>query len=118
MNLFSTVLAQNTGAINLQTQSSTGGFTFASFTVLGLINGAITLLLSIAGLLFFFMLVLGGIRWILSGGDKSSTEQARSQITAALIGLVVVFSAWAIATLLSQVFGINFLQFTLPDFTV
>lgn len=73
-----------------------------------------TALLIIAGLVFFFMLVIGGLRWITSGGDKSATEGARNQITAALIGLVIVFSAWAIAQLLANVFGINIFSFTLP----
>lgn len=114
MNLFSTVLAQNTGTISL---NAPAGVNVATWTVGGLISGAITLLLGIAGLIFFFMLIIGGLKWILSGGDKAQTESARSQITAALIGLVIVFSAWAIASLLNSLFGINIFNFTLPSFT-
>jgi cbb3-type cytochrome oxidase subunit 3 len=76
-----------------------------------LING----ILVIAGVIFFFMLVIGGIKWILSGGDKSSTEAARNQITAALIGLVIVFAAWAILTLVGNIFGISLLSLTIPQ---
>jgi large-conductance mechanosensitive channel len=60
-----------------------------------------------AAVLFFVWLVLGGIKWITSGGDKGKTEEARQQITAALVGLVVVFSAWAIAQLINLLFGID-----------
>ena len=71
--------------------------------VLGLIRGALV----IAAVVFFFILVIGGIKWIASGGDKAQTESARNQITAALVGLVIVFAAWAIVALINTFFGIN-----------
>ncbi len=87
-------------------------------TVGGIIGGAISLALLVAAVVFFFMLVIGGIRWITSGGDKGQTEAARSQITAALVGLVIVFAAWAIAQLISTLFGITIFSgvLTLPSF--
>lgn len=75
-----------------------------------LISSMIKLLLIVAAVVFFFMLVLGGIKWIMSGGDKGKTEEARNQITAALVGLVIVFSAWAIAQLINALFGVNILN--------
>ncbi len=87
------------------------GVNVANFTIEALIQFAIIALLAVAGVIFFFMLILGGIKWIMSGGDKTSTEGARSQITAALIGLIIVFSAWAILNLVNQIFGINILNF-------
>lgn len=75
-----------------------------------IISAIIRLLLVVAAVVFFFMLVLGGIQWILSGGDKQKTEAARNQITAALVGLVVVFSAWAIAQLINALFGVSILD--------
>ncbi|HEX6977132.1 MAG TPA: hypothetical protein VF185_02105 [Patescibacteria group bacterium] len=88
-------------------------------TIGGLISGAISLALLVAAVVFFFMLVIGGIKWITSGGDKGQTEAARSQITAALVGLVIVFAAWAIAQLISSLFGITIFSgsFQLPTFT-
>jgi hypothetical protein len=87
------------------------GVNIANFTIEGLIQFAIIAILAIAGVIFFFMLILGGIKWIMSGGDKTGTEGARKQITAALIGLIIVFSAWAILNLVNQIFGINILNF-------
>ena len=58
------------------------------------------MVLVIAAIVFFFILVMGGVRWITSGGDKGKTEAARNQITAALVGLVIVFAAWAIIQLI------------------
>lgn len=76
----------------------------------GMVSGFLSLILILAGLSFFFILVVGGVKWILSGGDKAHTEGARNQITAALVGLVIVFSAWAIAGLIDSFFGINILK--------
>lgn len=73
------------------------------------IGAAIVLILIIAAIVFFFMLVIGGVRWISSGGDKTATEAARNQITAALVGLVIVFAAWAILQLIQVFFGIDIL---------
>lgn len=84
------------------------------FQVSNIINWAVTAILIVAGLIFFFMLIIGGLQWILSGGDKAKTENARNRITSALIGLVIVFSAWAIAALITTVFGVNILNFTIP----
>lgn len=110
MTLLSTVLAGAT--VDLTGTRETIGL--QEFTIPGLISFAVSAILVVAGLIFFFMLIIGGLRWILSGGDKSATESARSQITAALIGLVIIFSAWAIATFMNSIFGVDLLNFTLP----
>jgi hypothetical protein len=80
-----------------------------------LIATIVKLLLSVAAIAFFIWLLLGGIKWITSGGDKAKTEEARNQITAALVGLVIVFAAWAIAQLINTLFGIDIFQFTIPS---
>jgi hypothetical protein len=79
-----------------------------------LIGLAISFVLIIAAVAFFFMLVLGGISWITSGGDKGKTEAARNRITAGLVGLVIVFAAWAILTLIESFFGVNLRGFNIP----
>lgn len=80
-----------------------------------IIEALVTFVLIIAALAFFFWLVLGGIRWITSGGDKAQTEQARNQITAALVGLVIVFSAWALIQILGTFFGVDLLNVAIPN---
>ena len=87
-------------------------------TVPKIITSSISLVLIVAAVVFFFMLVIGGIKWITSGGDKGGTEVARNQITAALVGLVIVFAAWAIMQLIGGLFGITiFSNLTIPGFT-
>ncbi len=85
------------------------GITAQLFLVF-LING----ILIVAGIVAFLFLLIGGVQWILSGGEKEGTEKARKRITNALIGLAIVFSAYAIAFLVNSVFGIDILKFTIP----
>lgn len=95
--------------------SPTGDFAkLGTLTVPSIVSGFIRLALVVAALVFFFILVIGGIRWIASGGDKANTEAARSQITAALVGLVIVFAAWAILALIRTFFGVDIFSLTLP----
>lgn len=86
-----------------------------NLTVPAIVSGFIRMALVIAAIVFFFILVIGGIKWIASGGDKAQTESARNQITAALVGLVIVFAAWAIIALIQTFFGINIFQLTIPS---
>jgi len=81
----------------------------------GLVSAAVRFVLLAAALVFFFMLIIGGVRWIFSGGDKTQTESARNQITAALVGLVIVFSAWALVTLINALFQVNIFNLDIPN---
>lgn len=86
-----------------------------NLTVPGIVSGLIRLVLVITALVFFAILVWGGIRWITSRGDKQEVENARNQITHALIGLAIVFAAWAILKLIQALFDINILQLDIPS---
>lgn len=72
-----------------------------------LISSVIGTLLVVAALLAFFYLILGGIQWITSGGDKTGMEAARNKITHAIVGLVIVGSAWAVMILVQNFLGIG-----------
>jgi hypothetical protein len=60
-------------------------------------------------LIFFFMLMIGAIQWISSGGDKQALEGARGRITSALIGLVILFATFAVIKLIEKFFGFSIL---------
>ncbi len=54
-------------------------------------------ILFVAGIVIAIaFLIYGGIKWILSGGDKSAVETARNHIVAAIVGLVIVIAAFFI----------------------
>lgn len=61
-------------------------------------------------LLFVIYMIFGAISWITSGGDKAAVETARNKITYAIIGLVVLFSLYAVVKVLQEFFGISILE--------
>lgn len=61
-------------------------------------------------LAFFFMLVWGAISYILSGGDKAHIESARSRITNALVGFVLLIGSFALIGFIETFFGIKILS--------
>jgi hypothetical protein len=79
----------------------------------GFVAAAINLLLGASGIMAFFILLIGGVQWILAGGDKEGTEKARKKITSALVGLAIVFSAYALIFIIQTLFGIDVLKVTL-----
>lgn len=50
-------------------------------------------------------LIIGGIRYITSGGSKEGAEAARGMITNAIIGFIVVLGAFAIKSILLNLLG-------------
>lgn len=88
-----------------------------SITVSGIVSGAISLALLVVALVFFFILIMGGLKWVMSGGDQKNVESARNQITNALVGLAIVFATFAIMKLIETIFGISLLSgITIPTF--
>ncbi len=73
----------------------------------GIISTIIGLLTIIAGLWFMIQIILGGLRWISSGGDKQANQDAQKRITNALIGIVIVIFAYAFNGLVGQIFGLE-----------
>lgn len=110
------VLAQGE-SINLDVPTEWNNRVPKNITLQVFVSGIIQILL-IAGAVFFFIyLIIGGIKWILSGGDKGQIEAARNQITHAIIGLLIVLGVWVINGILSSLFGIDILgNISLPKF--
>lgn len=64
----------------------------------------IGLLFIIGAIVFLFIMLMGGIQWISSGGDKAALESARGKITNAIIGLVILLGTFAIIKLIETFF--------------
>jgi Type IV secretion system pilin len=75
------------------------------------ISVVINFLLITSSILFFFMLLTGGLRVILSQGKKENLDAAYKHITNAFIGLIIVFSSWAIISFIESALGINIMFF-------
>lgn len=64
--------------------------------LMGTIDNILTVVLTLVGLLATIMLIIGGVRYTLSGGSKDAVESAKNQILYAVIGIVISFLAVAI----------------------
>lgn len=60
------------------------------------IKDIVNVLLYVIGIVAVIMIVIGGLRYVLSGGDASSVSAAKNTILYAVIGLVVAILAYAI----------------------
>ena len=63
----------------------------------------------IAGLIFFFQLISAGFSYMTAAGDSAKIQSATKNLTNALIGLLVVISAFFLAQIIQVVFGITLL---------
>ncbi|MCX6807878.1 MAG: hypothetical protein NTZ80_03745 [Patescibacteria group bacterium] len=72
-----------------------------------LINMGVALALILAGFLSLVYVLIGGFKFIISGGDESKTQEAMNTIRYALIGLVVTIFAFMIVTIVGRFFGFD-----------
>lgn len=73
--------------------------------------GTIIRALFVGGVIVFLVwFLIGAVRWITSGGDKGQLEGARNQVLHAVIGLVVLFSLFAILKVIEILFGVSILN--------
>lgn len=72
-----------------------------------LIARIIDLLAPTAAVAFLVMLIFGGYRLMASGGDPKSAAQARSILTYAVIGVILVVASWLILMLIGTITGVD-----------
>lgn len=63
----------------------------------------------------FIFFITGAFHWITSSGDKGNLENARNKIIQALVGLIVLSSAWAVMTLIGDFLGIELTNLPIPS---
>src|SRR5437762_1397214 len=87
--------SQAYAATNINTCPQSGPFGHLCGLNIGTVIGtAITYVFVVAAILALAYLIWGGIKWIISGGDKNGVQAAKDTIIAALIGLVVIFLSY------------------------
>lgn len=77
-----------------------GAFTFGFFEG-GLVEAVIYItraILVLVGLAAVIMLIIGGIQYVVSGGNEDAVGKAKNTILYAVIGIVVVALAYAIVS--------------------
>jgi cbb3-type cytochrome oxidase subunit 3 len=59
--------------------------------------------LAFIGVIFFILMIYGGVIWMFARGNDQEVAKAKDLITSAIIGLVIVLAAYAITYYIGQV---------------
>lgn len=94
----SLLVSQNSSAltvldgINAARGQGQPGTLFGSDSIVSTI---VNILLFIVGALSVIMLIVGGLRYVISGGNSTAVTAAKNTILYAIVGLVIAFLAYA-----------------------
>ncbi|HSX02836.1 MAG TPA: hypothetical protein VLI05_06025 [Candidatus Saccharimonadia bacterium] len=89
-------LADASGLVTSGVTAACGSSCNSGTTVPGVLNGVVSVLIFLIGAVSVIMIVVGGLRFVLSNGDSKAAESGRQTILYAVIGLVVAIAAYAI----------------------
>lgn len=82
------------------------------------ITNAINFVFVVASLLALVFLIIGGVKWLTSQGEKEGVNKARETIVAAVVGLVIIFLSYLIVNFVLNLFvGATLFNLSLPTLT-
>ncbi len=58
----------------------------------------INIVLGFLGIVAVIIILAGGFKWMTAGGNEDKVAEARQMIIQGVIGLVIIFASWAIAS--------------------
>ncbi len=59
--------------------------------------------LMILAILFLIIIIVGGFKWMTSGGNQEDIEKAKKMLTAGIVGMAIVFFAFGISAFVFNV---------------
>lgn len=68
-----------------------------------------------AVVIVFIMLLIGGFKYLTSGGDQKATESARNTLTYAIFGLAALIGIWLILKFIEVFTGVEVTKFVIPS---
>jgi uncharacterized membrane protein len=82
-----------------------------SYSPVDLINKAVAYGLILVALLSVVFIFIGGVSFILSGGDEGKVKSAIASIRYAIIGLIVTILSFTIVSLIGKPFGFDLIKY-------
>lgn len=82
----------------------------ANFELANFVTAVIRVIIIAAFIIAFVFLLIGGIKWILAGGETKAVEGARNMVTGALVGLIIVLAAFVIIKLIETFFNVTIIS--------
>lgn len=73
------------------------------------------IILPLAVVALFVMLVIGGFKYLTSGGDQKKTASAQQTMTYAVAGIGLMAIAFLVFKIIEAFTGVNILEFTIPN---
>ncbi len=73
----------------------------------GIFKTITNVLLFLIGAISVIMLIIGGIRYVVSGGDSSAVQSAKNTILYAIVGVIVAILAYAVVNFVIGSFASN-----------
>ncbi len=95
-----TAMAQLTGPSTPANLGRFGNLSQAIDTIFGFV-------ITIAGIFFVILFLVGGIQYLTSAGEPEGTKKAKQLLVDAIIGLIIVLAAWAIGQFILKTLGLN-----------
>lgn len=81
-----------------------------------LMANVLSVFLTVLGITGFIMLIVGSMRWLLSGGNSQNVDKAGKTMTFAVVGIVVSLSSFIILRLIAEFTGVQtILNFSIPS---
>ena len=59
--------------------------------------GVIQVLMGFLGIIAVVIILVGGFKWMIAGGNSDKVEEAKKLIYSGVIGLVIILASWGIA---------------------
>ncbi len=73
----------------------------------GIIQVALNILFALATVAALAFIILAGIQWVISGGDKQKIQSARNRLIYSIIGLIVItLSFFIVRVVIDLIFGV------------
>ena len=89
--------ASDKALAGLETSAGSAGLATDKADPTEIIGKAISVLLSILGLIFLIVVVYGGITWMTAAGNPEDIKKARNMIIEGAIGMALTLAAYSVA---------------------
>lgn len=82
-----------------------GSAVFGSSNLSEIIAGVISVILGFLGVITVLIILWGGFIWMTAAGEPDKVDKAKKMIYSGIIGLVIIFAAYAIANFVMSAIG-------------
>ncbi len=89
--------------------------TLSHYSIMDLVQIFVVYAFIIAAGLSALFIFIGGINFILSGGDDEKIKKAVNTIRYSIVGLIVTILSFTFVTIVGKIFGLNFMSYLSYD---